>query len=148
LRVYLLLQEEEALLRRHPIGRSGGVRVHVLPRRVTFLIGSAALLAAGVAALGWVFVSSDGTRVASPAASDVNTASQKTFENSASLVDVTDEPISFPSENVIYPPSTGSAGMSTAQSGREAALALSVVALALVALARILTAGQSRGANT
>lgn len=77
---------------------------------------------------------------ANPAASDLNTASQKSFENSANLVDVTDAPVSLSSEKVIYPPSTGNAGLARGHGSDAAAVVLVGAAVLLVAGTRMFTA--------
>jgi hypothetical protein len=72
--------------------------------------------------------------------SSLNTASQKTFENSASFVDVPDDdPVSLPRERVIYPPSTGNAGTATQRSDLLEAFALLSATVTLVTLTRRLT---------
>lgn len=88
--------------------------------------------------------SASGTSSASDSAtSDLNTASQKTFENSATLVDVTDNPVSLPSEKVIYPPSTGSAGLASPQTSTQRAFVLLAMTFAFAAGVRTATGARS-----
>jgi len=115
--------------------------------RIRRLAASAALGLAALASLGAIVACSDHGAHAAPgarsASSSLNTASGKTFENSATLVDITDAPVSLPSEKVIYPPSTGNAG--TLSSDREFAAAVVLLGTALIvtAAARIVTARRS-----
>jgi hypothetical protein len=120
----------------------------MLSRRISLFVGSTALALAATVSVGWLVASGDGSIGGRPsgsdaATSDLNTASQKTFENSATLVDVDDDPVSLPSEKVIYPPSTGNAGLAGAETSALAMVALAAVAASLIAAARFATAARS-----
>jgi hypothetical protein len=94
-----------------------------------------------LASLGWIAAASETPARTAPAGSELNTASQKTFENTGTLVDVTDAPVSLPSERVIYPPSTGGAGLVEAtEASTVAGFALIGATLSLIAVARLATA--------
>jgi hypothetical protein len=112
--------------------------------RFTFLLRTTVAGLLMVASIGgFAGCSSPGTQRDSTlrqSNSSLNTASQKTFENSASFVDVPDDdPVSMPRERVIYPPSTGNAGTATQQSVPLETLALLGVAVTLLTFTRRLT---------
>ncbi len=117
-----------------------------MTRRAALFVASSAVVIAVVAAVGaagaWPLRASHET---SSATSNLNTTSQKTFGNSGNLVDVTDNPVSLPSEKVIYPPRTGNAGFATPP--REATSVVAVLLLgtaSLIAGSRMLTAPRPR----
>jgi hypothetical protein len=116
----------------------------VLSPRLTRLVRTTALGVVALASVGAVLSCSDsGTPRNSgvrPSNSSMNTASQKTFENSASFVDVTDDPVSLPGERTIYPPSTGNGGLLAGATSAPKTLALLAIACTVVIAARMLTA--------
>jgi hypothetical protein len=76
----------------------------------------------------------------------LNTASQKTLENSASFVDVPDAQVSLPRERVIYPPSTGNGGTAAHRDITLIELLFLVVAsVGVVTMTRVLTADSRSG---
>ncbi len=117
----------------------------MLSHRVTLFLGSTAFAVVATISAGWLVAASgddsvNGTSSASDStSSDLNTASQKTFENSGTFVDVTDNPVSLPSEKVIYPPSTGGAGLASRETSTLLAFLLLAMTLTLAAGARTAT---------
>lgn len=120
----------------------------MISRRITLVVGSTALALAATVSVGWLVAAGNDATRGTPTgsdstSSDLNTASQKTFENSATLVEVDDDPVSLPSEKVIYPPSTGNAGLASPEQTPFTMLALAAMAVSLIAATRVVTAPHS-----
>lgn len=116
----------------------------MLPHRIALRITSTTLIVAALASAGIAIAGcGSGSDSDSSTSSNPNTAAQKTFVNSGNLLDVTDAPVSLPSEKVIYPPRTGNAGMAASHATINSALILLGVMAAVIAAARITTKAPS-----
>lgn len=112
-----------------------------MSKPIVVLVASAVVVLFGIAVAGAALVPAalhDSER-ARPQTSTLNTASQKSLGNSAAFGDVTDNPVSLPSERTIQPPRTGNAGLLTPRHPLVSTIGLLAVALGAVTAARLLT---------
>ncbi|MBX7110240.1 MAG: hypothetical protein K1X87_00105 [Dehalococcoidia bacterium] len=105
-------------------------------RPFVMLVAAGVIVLAGVAVAGaasvWPLKSHQS---AGPVASNLNTASQKSVGTTGTFVDVTDNPVSLPSEKTIYPPRTGNAGLATPHQVPNTAIPPLLAATAILLLA-------------